>query len=887
VEDPHVLTRLLSYARGIARRRRIEAEADEELAFHLQQEIEANVASGLSAVEARRTALARLGGLAQTTEAVRDVRATWVDATWRDVRHALRSLRATPSFTIVALAVLTLSIGSSTAIFSVVDAVVLRGLPFPDADRLVAVGELNVKDASDQGLNLVAPQNFLDWRARQRVFTGLAAIGYASISVKPDDGQEPETLETQAVTADFFPVLGSAPLIGRTFTAENEVNGRAFVAVISYGLWQRRFGGAPDIVGQYLHGQLADFEILGVMPPSFAYPAGATRPTEVWLPHAFAPEDSVRGNEFSYRLQVIGRLREGTTVQQAQAQMDQITAGLAAETPRWFEDRVARVEPLRDYVTRGVRTWMLMLLAAVGFVLLIASVNLATLILVRVSARSRELVIRSALGASRRDLVRALVVESLILSLAGAALGVFAAWLGVEVLRSAIPPEVPRVASIAIDSRVMATTVLLAVASGLLFSIAPIIQFSRPSTKAALTQATRANTVNPTHQWLRGALVTLEVALAVVLLVGSGLFLASFARVSSVNLGIDPRSVLAVRVRPLVGPLGMTWEVAQQRNRGRLQKILERVRTNPGVDIAAWVGGGVPLRGDLRTIAFGIPGRVLNDDLDFNEISPDYFRAMRVPLLKGRFFADEDRQGSEPVAIINDAAAKKHFPGVDPIGRTVNFLGTRRIVGIVGNIRHDGPETDWRRQGFVPLNQSQAVGATLVLRLSRDAGDVLPAVKSAIWSEFPGLALPDTQTLSHYLNNLIAPRRFNMLLLTTFGLLGVVIACVGIYGVMAYVVMLRTPEIGIRMALGAVPSRILWSVLGRALTYLAGGLVIGLTGAWILSALVSGFLFEIRPHDPWVYAGVGATLVVTGLTAAFLPARRASRVDPLVALRLE
>ena len=470
--------------------------------------------------------------------------------------------------------------------------------------------------------------------------------------------------------------------------------------------------------------------------------------------------------------------------------MNQITARLAAETPRWFEDRVARVLPLREYLTRGVRTWMLLLLGAVGCVLLIACVNLATLMLVRLSARSRELVIRSAIGASRWDLVRALLAESLLLSLGGAALGAFGAWLGVEALRSVIPADVPRVADIAVDLRVLATAVMVAIASGLIFSVAPILQFLRPGNGA--THVLRAHTAGPIHQRLRGALVTVEVALAVVLLVGSGLFLASFARVTSVDLGIDPTNVLTVRVRPLVGPLAtdMSMAEAQQKNRGRLQSILERVRAIPGVDVAALVGGGVPLRGDLRTEAFGIPGRVLprGEDLDSNQISPDYFRAMRVPLIKGRFFAGEDRQGSEPVIIINDAAARKYFPGEDPIGRMVRFLGTRRIVGVVGSIRHDGPEAGWRRQGFVPLDQSRDIGATLVLRLSRSAGDVVPAVKSAIWSQFPGLALPEIRTLSQYFDSLIAQRRFNMLLLGLFGVLGIVIACVGIYGVMAYVV---------------------------------------------------------------------------------------------------
>ena len=882
-----MVRRMLARVRGLARRRTVDIEVDEELAFHVEQEINANIARGLSPADARREALRSIGGVTQTAEATRGVRRIWLDTIWRDVRHAIRSLRATPAFTSVALAVLTLSIGATTAIYSVVDGVMLRALPFPESDRLVAVGERIVQSNTLAAPNLVAPQNFTDWHAQQTVFTGLAAIGYASVSVRPEAGREPETLEAQAVTADFFPVLGVATLLGRPFTAEHQVDGRARVAVISYGLWQRRFGGAADVIGRRLPGQLADFEILGVMPASFAYPVGAIRPTEVWLPNVFRPEDRVRANEYSYRLQVIGRLRDGVGLEHAQAQMDRITAGLAAETPHWFTNRVAQVERLDDYLTRGVRRWMLMLLAAVTFVLLIACVNLANLMLVRASARRRELAIRSALGASRADLAGTLLIEGLVLSLAGTALGVGLAWAGVEILRAAIPPEVPRTAAIAIDLRVLAAMTAVAVASGLTFSAAAVLQFSRPMTGGAMAQVMRAKTVTPAHQWLRGALVTLEVALAVVLLVGAGLFLASFARVINVDLGLNPRDVLTVRVRPLTG--AHNWKLAQQRNRGLLDNIQEQVRAIPGVELAALVSGGVPLRGDLRTIDFGIPGRVLprDQDLDFNEISPDYFRVLGVPLLRGRFFADEDRHGREAVVIINDAAARRFFPGEDPLGQIVEFQGARRIVGVVGNIRHDGPETDWRRQGFIPLHQSQATGATLVLRLSRQASDVLPAVKSAIWTQFPELALPDVETLTGYLNKMVAPRRFNMQLLTLFAGLAAVIACVGIYGVMAYVVALRTQEIGIRMALGAMPLAILWSVLGRALIYLVGGLAIGLVASRTLAALVSGFLFETPPHDPWVFAGVAATLVATGVTAALIPARRAARVDPLLALRVE
>jgi predicted permease len=545
------------------------------------------------------------------------------------------------------------------------------------------------------------------------------------------------------------------------------------------------------------------------------------------------------------------------------------------------------VEPLRDALTRGVRTWMLLLLAAVGGVLLIACVNLANLMLVRASARGRELATRAALGASRWDLVRVLFAESLLLSLTGAGLGVCLAWLGVEALRSAIPPDVPRAATIAVDLRVLAAAVLAALASGLLFGAAPVLRFSRPGADAVLAHGTRSSTASSSEHRLRGGLVSLEVALAVVLLAGAGLFLASFARVASVDLGLDPRDVLAVRVRPLVEPTD--WQEAQERHRPMLRTMLDQVRTLPGVESAALVNGGVPMRGDVRTLEFAVPGLALpaDEDIDFNEISPGYFQVMRVPLRSGRAFTDDDRAGSEPVVILNEAAARRYFPGRDPIGRLVQFEGLRRIVGVVGNMRHDGPESDWRRQGFIPLDQSRAVNGTLVIRLSRGAADVLPGVKAAIWSTFPGTALPDTELLSQYLAALTAQRRFLMLLLGLFGLLGVVIACVGIYGVMAYTVALRTREIGIRMALGAVPAGILWTVLRRAVLYLGAGLALGLPVAWALAGSVSSFLFQVQPHDPWILAAAAAALLVTGLTAAFLPARAAAQVDPLLALRLD
>jgi putative ABC transport system permease protein len=889
-----MFARLVAYVRGIAGRRSIGAEVDDELRFHIEQEIEAHVARGVSPSEARRMALRDLGGLTQVTQAVREVRTIWLDLLWRDACHAVRSLRRTPAFTSVALVVLTLSIGATTAIFSVVDGVILRGLPFPESDRLVAVGELNVKDSAPPPLRLTTPQTFLDWRDQQDVFTDLAAVAYAEISLKRERNALPENLRAQRITADFLSVLRARPVLGRPFSREDEVEGRGNVAVISYALWQRRFGGSPDVIGAHLPGQQASLEVVGVMPPGFSYPVdtyvlGVREPTDVWLPYIFTSDDRVRSNSYGYNLHVVGRLRDGVSIERAQARMNQIMASLAAETPRWFTDRVARVEPLHEFVTRGVRTWMIMLLAAVSFVLLIACVNLANLMLVRATARTRELGIRAALGGSRWDLSRVLLLESLILSLTGAALGAAAAWWGVDLLRSMIPAEVPRAAAIAVDLRVLATTGILAVLTGVAFGMAPAVKFSRPTVVGMLNQAERTSTASFRTKVLRSTLVVTEVALAVVLLVGSGLFLASFARVINVDLGLDPRDVLTVQVRVLEVPVD-TQQTAQ-RNRQLLMNVLDRVRALPGVEVAALAGGGLPLRGDLRTFDFGIPGRELprNADIALNQISPDYFRALKVPLLRGRLFADADSQNSEPVVILNQAAAARYFPGEDAVGKVVRLVGNRTVVGVVGDIRHDGPESGWRTQAFVPLAQSRVFGATLVVRTASGAQGILPAVRQAIWSEFPD-ALPtriDEQALSYYFDALVAQRRFNMMLLALFGVLGLSIASVGIYGVMAYVVSQRTQEIGIRMALGALPSTILRSVLGSALLTMMVGIAIGVIGAWGLSGLVRGFLFEVQPHDPRVYAGALLVLATTGLAAAFGPARRAASVDPLRALRME
>jgi putative ABC transport system permease protein len=812
------------------------------------------------------------------------------DVLAQDFRHAIRSLRATPAFAVTVLLVLTLGIGASTAIFSVVDAVALRALPFDRADRLVALAETDTKSG-----RVGAPQmqEFFDWHERQDVFTGLAAIApNQSVTLVGDAGRAPEILQGQAITADFFPVLHVTPILGRIFTEADETDGTSNVVIISFGLWQRRFGERPDVVGQVLDTQLRRFTVVGVLPRDFASPIVATDRIDVWLPFVASPEDRIRAHEYSDFYWVIGRLRDGVSIGRAQSRMAQITAGLAAVYPAWFKDRGVIVEPLVTYLAGDKRAWMLLLLGAVTCVLAIAYVNVANLLLVRSTTRTRELEIRSALGASRVDLARAILVETLLLSVAGTAFGVCAAWWGVGILRASLPADVPRASTIGIDLRVLIAASVTAVFGGLATALAPLVGAMNRAGSGSLRDSSRTMTAGARQRWMNAALVIAEVALAAFLLVGAGLFLDSYARVTHVNLGLDYHNVLYVRVMPVnyANAPAESKAAIVARNKAAFFDILGQVQALPGVTAAGLVSLSTPISDGLYAADLAIPGQTLplNSDIELNAISVDYLQAIRVPLIRGRAFRDTDREGSEPVALINLAAAERYFPAGEPVGRVITLDQTnRRIVGVVGNIRSGGPERRQREASFVPMAQVVTRGTTLVVRTEGSPYALSAPIDRAIWSRFPDLATPPARTLEDNLAALIAPRRVNMQLLSLFGFLGIIVAAVGVYGVMAYVVAQQTREIGIRMALGATPHTVLWTVLRRAVAFLGLGIVTGLTAGAMLAAVVQRFLFEVSSRDPWIYVAAGAVLAAAGLGAAILPARRAARVDPLVTLKAE
>jgi putative ABC transport system permease protein len=811
-----------------------------------------------------------------------------------DLKAALRSLRSARSFTVAALMVLSLGIGATTAIFSVVDAVVLRGLPFDEAERLVAVGQRNASRVPDptrdpQQLNIVAPQNYLDWVAQQQVFESIAAVGSGWMTLR-QPGVEPESLVPQLVTADFFTVVRARPAIGRTFSAANEAAGAERVAVLSNGLWQRRFGGDPGIIGRTIPLETleggrdateAGYEVVGVMPPGFTYPVGAARATDVWIPFVVPARDRVRdpGSRSNY-LQVIARLKPSVSLEQARAQMDQVAATIELANPAWNEGERIGVRPLLDHIVGArIRSWMLMLLAAVGIVLLIACANIASLLLARASARERDITVRAALGASRWRLVRSLMIESLVLSAAGTACAIVVAWWTVDLLRGSMPDGVPRVSTIAMDLRVLGAAAVVSLLTGLLFGLGPALQLSRPDLSNGLRDGSRSG-ASPARQRIRSALVVVEVALAIVLLVGAALFIGSFVSLLRIDPGFNPESVLTAQISPRVE------SVAQPRdNSAALEEILERVRRIPGVLHASILGGVLPLGGGTNMSSFLLkdrPGQIAQ--LSLKRVMPGYHEALRIPLRRGRLFTTADRKGSREVVIINETAARKYFPDQDPVGHTLNGP---EIVGVVGDVHQMSLERDTMPEMYVPLAQEQQSGGMLVVRTGGDPYKFVPAVRAAVFAVLPDVPLRNITTMEEMLAKTLAQRRLNMLLLGLFGLLGLVIATVGLYGLLAFVVAQKTREIGVRMALGANRRHVVGIVVLQAFGLVASGVIVGSVAAWYLSAVSRTFLFQLEPTDPRAFVAAAGSLLAAGVVASVVPARRAASVDPVVALRSE
>lgn len=805
-----------------------------------------------------------------------------------DLRYAVRSLRSTPAVTSTALLVLTLAIGAGTAIFAVVDAIVLRGLPFRDEPTLVSVSETDLASGRH---GPTAYPNFVDWSRQQDVFEGIAASEYGPWFTTT--GERPERLRTHRITANLFGLLGVGPAIGRDISADEERT-NAKVALISHAVWRRVFGSDPNVAGRTITFETGTYDVIGVMPRDFVYPIGSAiaSAVDLWIPLSPTPRSLARTGGRTYSLRVVARLKPGVSITKASARMQQIRDMLAVEYPPWFADQGVSVRPIKaSIVGDSARSWMLMLLAAVVAVFLIACANLANLLLARASGRAREVGVRAAMGASRGQIVQGLLVESVVLAVAGAAGGVLLAYWGIDLLRATLPPNLPRLWSIAIDLRVLGVAVTAAILTGVLCGILPAAQMSRADVADAIRSGGRSATPGASRARVRNLFLCTEVALATVLLIGAGVFTSSFVRLVNRDLGFSSDRVLSIIVPPK--PTTGTSPAGLNAFGASMLPVLERLRALPGVDSAALVAGGAPLTGSWAGKAVHAAGRTFSDDDEavVKQVTGDYFTTVGATVLKGRSIGAGDTMGTPSIVVLNDEAQRRYFGGRDPLGAqlAIDAEAPRTVVGVVRGMRLLGPETEVKPEVYVPFAQSSEhnISASLVVRTSQDPAALIPTLKDGIWSVMPGAVIADVSTFEEMYSTLIAQRRLNMILLAIFAGLALLIASIGIYGMLAYLVEGRTKEIGVRMALGALPGGILRMVLGRASLTIGLGLLIGCVASLWLERLVMAFVFQGIPRDPVVYGGVAALLMAVGLLAAFVPARRAARVDPLVALRAE
>ncbi|HWC95114.1 MAG TPA: ABC transporter permease [Candidatus Sulfopaludibacter sp.] len=798
----------------------------------------------------------------------------------RDVLYGVRTLARNPSFACVSILALALGIGANTAVFTVVNSVLLQPLHFYKPDQLTMVRDRNLKAGFPQFS--LSPGNYLDYRDHNHTFSGIAAFGGASMNFS--GSAEPERLRGSRVTNEFFQVLGASPVLGRTFTPQESQLGSQFVIILSHALWERTFAGSRDALGKKLNLNDNLYTVVGVMPRDFQFPAR----TEFWIPLAMNLQNwQQRGGHY---LSGIGRLRDGVAMETAHADLNQIAARAEKENPQSNAGWDTTLQSLQEASVGKVRPAMVTLTAAVGFVLLIACVNLANLLLSRSAARRREIGIRNALGAGRARLVRQLLTESSLLSILGAAVGLGLAYAGTRLLVTLTPDILPRAAEIGMDVRVLLFTAAIAVFTGVLFGLAPAIQMARTDVNSALREGGRGNAMGFRRNRLRSVLVIGEVALALVLLSGAGLLMRSFYRLQGVDPGFDTHNVLTFRTN-----LPAARYAKPEQTVGFYDRALQRLRELPGVT-AAGAGQIFPLAGDDYILSFEQVGKPPlppgnQPSAAYYSVTDGFFEALRIPMKTGRPFNAHDTASSQPVAIISEQMARQFYHGENPIGQHLKVGNgsdkPAEIVGIAGDIRDQELESFGRPAIYYPATQDPFGSMYFGVRTAGDPAALITAVRAAIRGLDAELPLDAVGTVDGSVSKSLSQRRFSMLLMAIFASLALILAVIGIYGVMAYSVTQATQEIGIRMALGAGRAEVLRIVLGYAGLLLAVGLGLGLAAAAGAGRLLAAQLFEVKPFDALTFAAVAAALVLTGLTACLVPAFRAMRVDPLIALRNE
>ena len=880
-----IRTYLLSLRRNLFRREEVEQDLDAELRVYLDQLTDEKIAAGMSEAAARREARIEIGGVEQVKEEVRDAKAgRLAGELWQDMRYGMRTLWRNRRFAVAALLALGLGIGATTSMFSVAYGILLRPLPYPDAGRVAVVGLRYYP--RDNAFGTLCIRDFLTWRENNHSFEEPSLFQSMRMDVGGGEGA-PEQVQGASVTAGFFNTLGVRPLIGRGFGPEEDAPATGSLVVIGEGIWRRRFSANAQVLGQSILVNGAPATVIGVMPAGFEFPR---RETEVWTNLVLNPP--TRYGPWFYR--GVARLKPGVTFEQAQAETNNIGQRMM-ELNALYKRLSLPVLSLRDAMLgTTIKPAILVLAGAVGFVLLIAVVNVANLMLARAAVREREMALRLGLGAGRRRLVRQLLTESVLLALIGGALGLVLAWSGVEVIRAWNPGNLPFIESVRLDGGALCFTILVSTLTGILFGLAPALASARSDLNAVLKDGGRGASAGRARGGMRAALVISEVAISLMLLVGAGLLFRSFVKLNRADGGFSapPRQVLTMLISPGNRKYGDAKAGA-----AFYEEVLRRVRGLPGVETAAVTDSLPPDRqGDADT--FVLEGQPLgpgelNPIVSAVTVGPDYFRALGIPVLRGRSFTPHDNPGSPPVAIVSEAFVQRFMANQDPIGKRLQQSGPgfgdnwMQIVGVVGNVKYLGLRVDADPAYYVPFLQSYGPRIFLVVRSSGDAETLSDAVRKEILSIDPGVTLAFISTMEQSLRQSMSQPRFDTLLLALFAGIALLLASVGIYGLIAYAVTQRTHEIGVRMALGASRADILRSIFRQGLTLAAGGIAAGLAGAFALTRLLQTMLFGVAPTDRLTFAVAPLTLLAVVLLASLLPALRATRVSPVAALRYE
>ena len=884
-----MLTRLfvlLSRVRALFGSARLDDELDAEMEAHLDLLADEYVRRGMTRDAARRAARLRFGGPVQLKERHRDDRGVpLVDATLQDVRYGLRALRKHPAYSIVASATLAIGIGAGTSVFSVARAVLLRPLPYADPDALVRVFETN--PLKNWTRNIAAPANYADWKARNASFTDIAAYeqfnenGSGAGDVFLTGYGEPQGLQALGVTGNLFRVLGAAPLLGRTFTDPETFEGQARVVVLSYGLWQSAFAGDANIVGRTVTLSGRTYDVVGVMPAEFFFPG---RDVQLWLPVAYQPSIFVSARR-PHWLGVVARRKAGVSLEQAQQDMTAVARALERQYPDTNTQMGVRLERLHDSFAFAPRPALLMLSGAVGLLFLIVCANIANLQLGRAAARTREIAIRSALGAGRRRLIRQLFTESLVLSAIGGAAGLLIAIAARAALVRFAASTIPLHAEVRLDAGVVLFDAALTLIAPLVFAVLPAL---RSASAGRLNE--RADAAAADTRVLRNSLIGAEVALSIVLVVGAVLLARSLLRLESVDPGFDQAHVIAFTVT-----LPSARYATRPDRLRAFEAIEERLRGQPGVQ-AAGAASTLALRGFTWTGDATVEGRAATDyerELRHKSITPDYFRAMGIRLLAGRFLDERDTADRPAAAVVNRALAQKYFRGDDAVGKRITFGRPQdrapwvTIVGVVADEQQDAMDKAPQPQAYAPIRQQAQNPMTFVVRSALDPAAAIASARRQVQAIDRDLAVTSVATLSQVVSDAMGDQRFRTALLSAFACASLFLAALGIYGVLAYFVSQRSRELGIRLALGAKPQELFRMVVAQGLRPVAAGAAVGLAGALAITTLAESLLFDVRPLDPPTYAVALAALAAIALAACALPALRATRVDPLVALRDE